>query len=53
MKRKLVILIVSVMLLFSTAAANSCDSGYDSPGNSPGIGDIQTLVDQQVLTGDE
>jgi hypothetical protein len=37
------------MLLFSTAAVDSCDSGTSSPG----IGDIQTLVDQQVLTGDE
>jgi hypothetical protein len=49
-KRKLVILIVSVMLLFSTAAVDSCDSGTSV---SPGIGDIQTLVDQQVLTGGE
>jgi len=48
-KRKLVILIISVMLLFSTAAVDSCDSGTSSLG----IGDVQTLVDQQILKGNE
>ena len=49
MKRKLIILIMSVMLLLPTAAVNSCDSGTSSPG----IGDVQTYVDQQILKGNE
>lgn len=49
MKHKLAVLVVSIMLLLSATAVNSCDGGTTSPG----IGDVQTLVDQQILKGDE
>ena len=46
MKRLILIIIVAVAI---TLAACAPDSGTSSPN----IGDIQTLVDQQILKGNE